>query len=314
MATVKRKVRFYKLMIERETYVYEDEKILKKSFSLDDIKKYFHNIYVNEMKILKEGNHAIEIKETSKDYSFEVVKYDDTKVVIKIGHETPKNTMDLRDKQTLETEDVPLKNNQRIELYTYCQINFDTGIVSYICISSAPRISALKLLFSKYISENERIKASFPSIISKDIVQKLSNKNLIGRVELSIVVPSDEVLKDFIPDNMHAFDSLNNVKTRTVTYSIVADRNKNIFDETSFFEPFITTIKSKYENNLKSLKVGAKNYKENMETYDLLNTEFTRTVNFDFKNIDEEKQEEYLYRLDKTYNDNIDELLKYIRL
>ena len=74
---------------------------------------------------LSDGNDYVEVLEYSEHHAF-----------IQIGQPNPSNTVMLRDKITLETENVPMKVTQLLELFTYCYIDFTTGIVSYISISA----------------------------------------------------------------------------------------------------------------------------------------------------------------------------------
>ncbi len=311
MGNQKRKVSFYYLSLEKHTFSPGSNTAQIKYLNYDEAESCFKKIYDDEMLELDSGSKAIDIKNANNDYVIEIIEYNNHLVFAKIGQQNHTNTVALRDKNTLETESVPMTTTQLLELYTYCLIDFATGIVSYIGINGAPRISALKELFDKFLS-GEGVFAKFAAIMTNDILQTLINKNIISKLSLTVAVPNDDVLSDTIGLSADDFDALRNIKTRTATYNIVADRNKNIFQSSSKLAELIATIKNKFGHNLKKVTVNAKDYNESSQTYDLLQYNFTKTVTLGGGDHTSLSESDFEAALRDTYIFNKEELLRYI--
>lgn len=86
---------------------------------------------------LHDGHRAIDL---SGEYVIETISFENHRVFIKTGQQNPSNTVALRDRTTLETENVPMIENQLLELYTFCLIAFVTGMVRYIGINGSKDI------------------------------------------------------------------------------------------------------------------------------------------------------------------------------
>lgn len=99
--------------------------------------------------------------------------------------------LQLRDRTTLETENVPMKENQLLELYTFCLIDFETGIVSYIGINGAPKISAVRNLFEQGVKQEEKVSVHLAAIMTNDILQVLVKKQIISKLSVTVAVPED---------------------------------------------------------------------------------------------------------------------------
>ena len=236
----------------------------------------------------------------------------DDRAFLKIGQQNPSNTVALRDRTTLETENVPMRESQLLELYTFCLIDFESGIVSYIGINGAPKISAVRNLFDQTLEPGENTSAHLAAIMTDDILQVLVRKHIISKVSVTVAVPEDQILSDIGLD-IENFDAIRNVRTKTATYILVGRRNKNIFTSSSKLAEMIAAIKIKFGDNLQGLTANAKDYNEKSQTYDLLQYNFTKTVVLG-------REDEGLLTLDdfkdalvNTYDLYRTELLRYCR-
>ena len=306
MATKKRKVYFYRLNLTHQKDI--DRNTIKEvPLTNLEIEKKFQNIYDKKTSILSSGRRAISVTTLSGDYVVEILSFSDHRALIKIGQQNPANTVALRDVSTLETEDVPMSKTQMLELYTFALIDFETGIVSYIGINGAPKISAIRNLFDNNLI-SEGTYATLAIILSQKALENLFKKKIISKVTLTIAVPEDRVLRD-IGVSTNDFYDLKDVKTSMATYSLVAKRNKNIFIDRKSLIDWISEIRQKYGDNLKKMSINAKNYDENSETYDLLQANLTKTVILESDENISPTQKEYLEALEDTYNKNKDELI-----
>ena len=312
MATITRKIHFYSLVVERQRLIKTQNEVKSSVLSLEEIKKIFETKY-KEMPLLSNGNRTVNIKKYNDQYTIDIVEYSNDKAIIKIGQKSPNNTVEIINEVTMETNDVPLSDNQHLQTYTLCEIDFSTGIVSFIWIASAPKISALKFLFSIFSTESEYINVHFPSIVSVDMIKKLSTKNLISKVEFEVAVPQDNILSDSLGISEKDFNALKDIKYQTTRLKLVGERNKSIFASPNNFMEFINVIISNNKGKLKFLNVSAKNYGEKTQVYNVLEYDFTKSVNFVFENIEIAQQKEYIRMLDKTYEENKYELLQYVK-
>lgn len=312
MANNKRKVSFYRLSLEKQTYIPERNTAQVRILNNNEIEECFQNLYKNKMIDLANGNKAVDVDTSNSSYVIEIIEYSEHILFAKIGQQNRANTVALRDKHTLESEDVPMTATQLLELYTFCLIDFGTGIVSYIGINGAPRISAVRELFNKFLYTEENITAKLAAIMTSDILQTLVKKNIISKISFSVAVPSDEILSNTIGLPASDFDALRNIKTRTAIYKIVANRNKNIFQSSKKLAELIASIRTRFGNDLKGLTVNAKDFNESSQSYDLIHYYFTKTVNLGGENHSTLTEDDFKNALKETYNINKDELLKYI--
>lgn len=312
MAGTKRKVSFYKLSLEKSTLNKERNTVKVEVLSNEKLLQYFRKLYDEKTTKLRNGNKAINVSTSAGDYVVEIVEFDDKHTYMKIGRQNPSDTVALRDTQTLETEIVPMRKSQLLELFTYCLLDFETGIISYIGINGAPRISAIRSLFDNCFYKEENVAAKLAAIMTDDILHTLIHKSIISKLTLTVAVPEDKILSD-IGVSENAFDSLQNIKTRTATYKIVAPRNKNIFASSSKLAELIASIKGKFGDSVLGLTANAKDYHENSQVYDLLHYNFTKTVTLDTQDTAALNEQHFKDALLDTFNTYKEELLRYCR-
>lgn len=313
MASKTRKVSFYRLSLEKQTPIPGTNTVQVKQLSDSEIEVYFQRICAEKMQALANGHKAMNITVSSSRYVIEVISNEDHRAFIKIGQQNPSNTVALRDRTTLETESVPMKESQLLELYTFCLIDFETGIVSYIGINGAPRISAVRNLFDQGIDREENISAHLAAIMTNDILDVLVKKHIISKLSVTVAVPEDQILSDIGLDR-ESFDSVRNIKTRMITYKLVGRRNKNIFSSSGKLAEMIASIKMKYGDNLKGLSANAKDFNEKSQPYDLLQYNFTKTVILGRDDSGLLTLDDFKEALVQTYTLYKNELLKYSRV
>lgn len=91
------------------------------------------------MQVLSDNHKAINITASNGHYVIEAISFEEHRAFLKIGQQNPSNTVALRDRTTLETENVPMRESQLLELYTFCLIDFESGIVSYMELTGLPK-------------------------------------------------------------------------------------------------------------------------------------------------------------------------------
>lgn len=313
MASKTRKVSFYRLSLEKRVLTSGLKAGQVKQLSNTDIEAFFQKVYAEKMHKLRDGHRAIDLSVSSSEYVIEIISFADHRAFIKIGQQNPANTVALRDRTTLETENVPMTESQLLELYTFCLIDFETGIVSYIGINGAPRISAIRTLFEQAAKEGEKVTAHLAAIMTKDILDVLVRKHIISKISVTVAIPVDQILSDMGLDRS-SFDDIRNIRTRTATYKIVGRRNKNIFSSSGKLAELIASIKMKYGDNLKGLSANARDEDEKSQAYDLLQYNFTKTVILGNADSALLTLDDFREALVQTYDTYKEELLRYSRV
>ena len=313
MPSKTRKVSFYRLSLEKQTLIPGTNTVQAKQLSDSDIEAYFQRICAEKMQALANEHKAMNVTVSNNQYVIEVISYEKHRAFIKIGQQNPSNTVALRDRTTLETESVPMRESQLLELYTFCLIDFETGIVSYIGINGAPRISAVRNLFGQRIDRGENVSAHLAAIMTDDILDILVKKHIISMLSVTVAVPEDKILSDIGLDR-ESFDSIRNIKTKMVTYKLVGQRNKNIFSSSDKLAELIASVKIKHGDNLKGLNANAKDQGEKSQSYDLMQYNFTKTVVLGKEDSGLLFDDDFKEALLQTYTCYKDELLKYCRI
>ncbi len=313
MAVIQRKVSFYRLSLEKDVLVRERRTVQVHPLSNEEMEEQFDFIYSEKMADISNGRKAMDVETYNSNYVVEVISYSNHRVFLKIGQQNSANTVALRDRNTLESEDVPMRDSQLLELFTFCLIDFETGIVSYIGINGAPRISAVRKMFDNSLLKERNIHATLAAILTEDILDYLLGKSIIGGITVKVAVPSDEVLSDKGESAM-TFDALRNVKTSTATYNITGKRNKSIFATSSKLAKWIADLKLKYGDNIQALSVRAKDKGEKSQVYDLLQYNFTKTVSMGDADSSTLGVNDFKEALINTYEKYKDELLRYSRI
>lgn len=305
-----RQISFYYLCLEEHIYNKEKNTTKIKTLNNSEVEAEFQKVY-DSMLDLDNGNKAKNVVTVSNDYVIEISEYNEHILYAKIGQQNNASTVALRDKETLETTGVPMTDTQLLELFTFFMIDFETGVVAYVGLNGAPKLSAIRGLFDDVLL-NFNIHTKLSIIMTDDVLNLLTKKDIISKITLSVAVPDDEILSDVVGLPKNDFDMLENVRTKTATYKLVAQRNKNILKSNSKLIDLITYIREKFGDNLKGIHVNAKNIGESTQTYDLLNYKFTKKVNINEHNGYYYSEQELIEILRKTYNNNKNDLLKYI--
>lgn len=309
MASVQRKVAFYHLTQERTG---DDHR--KHAVSNANIEINFRHIY-NQMTVLENQRRAAKIMSGNVKFVTEIVRYDPDNhfAFIKIGHQNHANTTSLRDQNTLEATNVPMQPSQRLELFTYCYIDFATCIVSYISMNTAPRISALRAMLDHYLLNDFKTASTFSAIMSADIIDMIKNKRT-SKLVVSVAVPDDTVLEESISVSKRVFNKLQNIKKIGYSYTISARRLKNMFNSPEEVGEIVAAIKEEHGDNLLGLKVNAKGEGEDAQVYDLLQHSLTHKVVFDVDDISLVTADDFFRSLSACYQSQKQDLIRYIRI
>lgn len=309
----KRKISFYRLILEKYNVSEDGNTVTPEKLSLAETENKFDYLCDAKSVSLSNGNKAFYVSGAYSDYVIEIIEKNNHCAFVKIGQQNPSNLVALRDSITLETENVPMTENQLLELFTFALIDFKTNIISYIGINGAPKITAIKLLFNNNLIKEEQIHTELSAIVTNDVIKVLSKKNKITKLSVSVEIPSDKILSDKLGVNEHLFDEINNIRTSRMKIDLLARRNKNIFKNNSSIGVWLSNLQQKYGDKIISLKANAKNEDENSQEYDLLESYFTKTVIIGEADSNILLEEDFKNTLINTYNSNKSDLLLYCR-
>lgn len=303
-----RKISFFRISLEEHKLIDKRNTTQINELSNSETEKLFKEVY-NKMTTLKNDHRACNVRTPNNDYVIEAYEYSNHILVARIGQQNTADTVALRDYETLESEDVPMSANQLLELYTFFMIDFETGILSYIGLNGAPKLSAIKQLFDESLFDRS-IVAKLSVIMTDDVLDLLTRKDTISKITLSVAIPDDEILSEVVGLSKKDFDFLGNIKTKTATFKLVASKNKNLLKSSNELGAFIGRIKERFGDSVQHINVNAKNIDEKTQTYDLMNYNFTKKVEIS-GNKSGFSQDELIEVLKTTYNTNKRDLIRY---
>lgn len=307
----RRTVSFHYLSVTREENVAGTRTARRRYLGCTEIEEIFSEILAG-MTQLRNGSRIKTVETNYNQYFVEVMDFARHSAFIRVGQQNPNNTFGIRDRRTLEQTEVPMRASQLLELYTYCLVDFSNCIISYIGVNGAPKISALKYLFNNHFPANEHTTANISAIMTEDIINTITRKDLISSFTISVAVPNDQVLNE-VGVGERVFDALRNVKTRTKRIEVVARRNRNLFERNEQLTTLLEDTKEHYGDDLRGFEVKARDRDEEGTPYNLLHYSFTKKVELqDERDHDALTSETFREALVTTYNQNRPELTRYI--
>lgn len=239
----------------------------------------------------------------------EILNVNDCYIYARIGKQQDIISVHLRDTETLEPAEIERVGNQQLEIFTYLLIERENYIISFLREQSAPSIQELGKLISNFFGTTRELYSEISSVMIEDAIPILANKDMIGSIEYKVAVPNDEIIDiDQLGLNQHQFEMLSNQRTVDFTIKLVAERNRNSFEDRGVLRDFFDRIAEVG----RSIKVKAKNNEEYMQTFKLEDSPFSRRERFDFDHNAENIQDEIQERLINVFQLNREDILRYV--
>lgn len=246
------------------------------------------------------GVATVEIVSITNDYIFG-----------KMGKEQDINNFQLRKNETLASSPISKEPDQFFEAFSYFMIEKNTFAVSYIMEKSAPRISYLGDLFTQIFKDTDNLWGSAVTIVSKDSLNKLAGKDIIGSINYDVTIPKG-THKDITKMSEDDYELLKNEKHTKVQVKLVAEkRSKSMFDTIADAKKFLSSIGKKADN----VSVKAKDNNENlMQEYRLFDDIMAKraSFNYDTSKTGEEFERDIESQMWIKYQQNKEEILEYI--
>ena len=264
----KKRIYFYQLQGERNGRRLDD----------DEIMNLFKEKY-NVLKVNSDG-YKVDDFQTFDDYMIEYIDLNDDNMFVRIGKETLKNVIGKRDQTTGDLVDIELKISETIETYTYLYIDFNHCIMSFLNISGAPS----RVVFNKYLNNlNEDISFDCLPISTKNILEMIGNKSVLGAIEYSYCKPKESVLYD-IPGITDGIIGDSNVRKATINVRLTPPKNKSLFSRITDILNVKNDLQQAHGDNLIKLTIKARDEGEEMAEYNLMDYKFNSYVMIDMDN------------------------------
>lgn len=300
-----RKVLFYRLSMNNKQ---------GNMISTEELEAKFDKIVQEYMvNIPNSDRHALFIEERNEIYVIELIKKEDKLAFLKLGIKNASNAVAIRNEDTLESDGVDIAPNQSLETYTYCLVDFENLLISYVNTNTSPRVSILKDLFKKYYGK-DGFNPSLNLIFAPDAIKEILKKKRVLKLQVDIAVPSDDVLTQYLEASQSTFDGLGGKRSSTVSFQIKADRGKSLCKEEGRFSRMLEGITNKANfGNVKKVTAWGKDDDEvSPQIFDLLSYKANVKGQIEREKYDNASEDEQLNMLEVEYKSRKGEILSYI--
>ena len=266
---MEKNIYYYLLSITEEKE--ENKKTITTQLSNNAVYELFSDIYRDSKKVGSYKSYVLEGQ-----YYYDFIYFSEDETFIKIGKVNENTTIEKRNKDTLESGPIEVNENEQLEKIIYYYMDFKTGIASILNADGVGYGTAIKkLIMGKYNKNN--LQVTFANIISKNIIEMVMNKDVIGTIEYSYAVPNDDILCNDLNVNRNFFNNIENKKALILSCRIPIQRNKSAFKN---HNELLTTMNhiSREHELLKTFVVNAKNNGEKMKGFNLLKYRFKESI------------------------------------
>ena len=293
-----RRIKFYELSFENERSNSDPSKKIGPW-----LKDNFIQACERTMTLLDERRRAVVLDDQN---TIEIISSDKKSVFLKLGRLKEKDIINLRNIKTCEAKEVPMIEDEFLEVFTYCYVDFETCIVAYMGVDGAPRYQLLEK-FLNAVKEDDINEIVMTLILPKDAFELLNKKKNIGKCSIKVAVPCDNALSDFLKLPKDDFLGLTNLKYTTIDLTIKAERNKNLFHDRNKLSRLIDNLLSR--NDLKLLQFQAKDDMEKSQIFDLLIPSIVKDITVDVLEGEELSPTPYEIEIKKIYQQSKSELV-----
>lgn len=232
-------------------------------------------ITIIEDKSLNKGNYRVlDLTRNRNELHtiMDIFEYKNSIMFCRLSKQQPNNSMLYRNyenyKQSsiLKNED---NNNEGIEFYTYCLLDYNTGIFSIVESRSAPKAKTICSFLDIYSKEYTLGLIEIPN---QDIIRTLINGNnaAITKLEFEIPTPSSEAMEKILNWEESEITSFITHETFTVSLTIKSNRRGKLLDNTSDVKKLIEYLKTfKKDKDYNKIKITGRNETIKTREFDL---------------------------------------------
>lgn len=280
--------------------------IVEKAYqTLQQLDQVFMDLIENETE-----NSCLRLNEEfQENVVLEVLQVSEEYIYARIGKQKNILSVHLRDTETLEPAKIETVGNQQLEVFTYLLIERANYIISFLREQSAPSIQELGKLVGNFYGLDRELHSEISSVLIEDAIPLLASKDVIGTIEYKVSVPGDEFIGiDQLGLSQADFEQLTNQRNVDFTIKLVAERNRDAFEDRGTLREFLRSI----SEVARGIKVKAKNNNEYMQTFELDNSPFTRRERFEFNHNAEDIQNEIQIKLTRIFEIHQEEILRFV--
>lgn len=291
----------YKRVIKRNEKVADDmERVYRRP---EEISVLFGDVIGNKLK-----NKCISIDDGNRKSILEILNHDDKYIFAKICRETDAISYQIRDNSTFVPNKIEISINQTFEVFTYLLIDRENFIISFLKEQSAPDIKTIQYLIENNYGHQDLF-GEISGVMAEDAIPLLKNKDILGTITYKMQVPTEKIMNiDSIGLSESEFRELKNQKHAEIQVKLVAERNKSAFDNPNAVEKVLRKVLS----FTKRASIRAKDENGYMQTYNILDSQLTKKVKFNFERDADNINKEIEHQLRVTYETNKQEILDYV--
>lgn len=246
--------------------------------------------------------------------TFEVLNITDKYIYARIGKMKDILTMQLRDRETLESATITKGAGQELEIFTYLLIDRKNYVISYLSEQSAPGVHKLENLIPAY-SKNENLRIVVYAITVKDVLEILKKKTTISKIQYKISIPSSSILNiDELNLSENEYENYQNLSYTTIDVSLVGEPKKNIVKRFEQLGDLLKRVTNLPLGKSKQVTIYAKGTMENdySHAYQLFGDSFCKKTKFKFDRDAVDSSKEIEQQLVTVYETNKSEILEFI--
>lgn len=225
MATVIRNVHFHHLSVSDQTTKnrnYYDGDNLKQIFLSSMNKRSFE--YVEEGYTITSKRLTDDIDEVILD----LIDIDKHFAFCRLARKKDINTIQKRNGKNLAPVKISLGDDERLEVYSYFLVDFETGIVTNLYYRSAPSIRNIDHIFWNLKINGRYIESELHQIPNDNALSMIEKMTYFGKLEMKFAIPAESFFKKMgVQLTSTEFKSLAKLKSKNITV-IIGGGNENI--------------------------------------------------------------------------------------
>lgn len=191
------------------------------------------------------------------------------------------NSIQRRNYNTLETSPVLTpaeEDNNGIEIFTYCILGYNHGILSIAKNQGAPNEEAFNRMFSKY---NDSYYLEIDSVPNNQLINEIYNGTnpQINRMTIEIPTPNAEILEKVLGASDSEILQSVQQKTNIISFEIRPEKRGALCDEPSVIQKVINLFKAGKDTFSKVVLDAKPDSKTRQKRYDLYEEYFKYPIN-----------------------------------
>lgn len=236
----------------------------------------------------------------------DVISFENNKLFGRIGNPNPKNTLAIRNDVTLHSDPINIGEHQIIETYTFFFMDVSTKVLVYLSLGNAPVVSGLKEFFNR-----NQIFFSYSVILEERQLEKLMKKDSICSVKVQAAIPNADVFEQIFGGTPEGIDSFANISHKDISINLSTLGKKKLFEDSRKINGLIRLLNRRF-GEVKKLQISAKDDGERSETYDLISSKMTKTVDLGVDNIRDKNENDFYNLLFDKYAETLPDIRRLV--